>query len=415
MIKTSKEIRPPEFPKKTAALAPSVFWVYIACSFLFFFFLSACISAATNTVNICLYYNNKPTSVIISPSEGGYEIRGDDKVIYQLEKKDAVALIAEDNFIYVKTLNKPLGKFSKIKVVRKQGLSSFKIKSIIPDSEERIYSDNLTISLLNKKLKIINHVNIESYISGVVESEAGTKQNLEYYKVQSIICRTFALNTLRKHAEEGFHLCDGTHCQVYYSKNRVNPEISRATEETRGLVIVDSDINIITAAFHSNCGGQTINVEDVWKYSLPYLKSVCDTFCTGQPHAYWEKKIPLSYWINYLDKKHNYPISDSIYLACVMNYIPPPERNPHILNTDFPLPLKEMRKDLDLRSTSFSISKIEDDSVLITGNGYGHGVGLCQEGAMKMSELGYEFDKILRYYYTNIHLVDLSLLDFFKD
>jgi stage II sporulation protein D len=53
--------------------------------------------------------------------------------------------------------------------------------------------------------------------------------------------------------------------------------------------------------------------------------------------------------------------------------------------------------------------------VLIAGNGYGHGVGLCQEGAMKMAEVGYSFDKILRYYYTNIHLIDLSLLDFFKD
>lgn len=376
-----------------------------------FFFLAA----ATNTVNIGIYRDQKPISVIITPSEGSYEIWADDSVIYQLEKKDAIQLIAEDNSVYVKTLNKQLGKFSKVKVLRSQGAGSFKIKSIIPDSEERIYYGNLTAFLSGKKMKIINHVNIEYYIAGVVESEAGAKQGLEYYKVQSIICRTYALNNLRRHSEEGFHLCDGTHCQVYYSKNRINPEITQAVEETRGLVIVDSDINIITAAFHSNCGGQTINAEDVWKYSQPYLKSVCDTFCTAQPHAYWEKKIPLSFWINYLEKKHNYPVNDSVYLACALNYIPPPDRNPHILNTDIPLPLKEMRKDLDLRSTFFSITPFENDSVLITGNGYGHGVGLCQEGAMKMAEFGYSFDKILRYYYTNIHLIDLSLLDFFKE
>lgn len=389
----------------------SALTLFLSIILLFPFFLNA----ATNTVNIGIYRDNKPISVIISPSEGSYEIKGDDSVIYQLERKDAIQLISEDNFIHVKTLNNQLGKFSKVKILRTQALASFKIKSLIPDSEERVYYDNLTVSLEGKKMKIINSVNIEYYISGVVESEAGTKQNLEYYKVQSIICRTYALNNLRKHAEEGFHLCDGTHCQVYYSKNRVNQEITKATEETKGLVIVDSDINIITAAFHSNCGGQTINAEDVWKYSLPYLKSVCDTFCTGQPHAFWEKKFPLSFWINYLEKKHNYPVNDSIYLACALNYIPPPDRNPHLLNTDIPLPLKEMRKDLDLRSTCFSITKFENDSVLITGNGYGHGVGLCQEGAMKMAELGYPFDKILRYYYTNIHMIDLSLLDFFKD
>lgn len=383
--------------------------------YFFFLFSSFLLPAATNTVNIGIYRDNKPESVIISPSEGSYEVRGDNQVIYHLEKKDAIQLIAEDNAIYVKTLNKQLGKFSKIKVSRKQGIGSFKIKSIIPDSEERIYSDNLTVTQSGKKMKIINNVNIEYYIAGVVESEAGSKQNLEYYKVQSIICRTYALNNLRKHSDEGFHLCDGTHCQVYHSKNRINPEITMATEETRGLVIVDSDINIITAAFHSNCGGQTINAEDVWKYSLPYLKSVCDTFCTAQPHAYWQKKIPLSFWINYLDTKHHYPVNDSIYLACALNYIPPPDRNPHLLNTDIPIPLKEMRRDLDLRSTVFSITRFEADTVLIAGNGYGHGVGLCQEGAMKMAEVGYSFDKILRYYYTDIHLIDLSLLDFFKD
>ncbi len=390
-------------------------FLYFAFNFFSLLFLPISLFSATNTVNISIYNDSKPSSVIISPFDGGYEVKGDDKFIYQLEPKDAIQIISEDNLIYVKTLNQTLGKFTRLKVIRKQGAGTFKIKSLIPNTEERVYFGNLSLSVYGKKIKIINHVNIEDYISGVVESEAGTKQNLEYYKVQSIICRTYALSNLRKHAEEGFHLCDGTHCQVYYSKNRINPEITKATEETKGLVIVDSDINIITAAFHSNCGGQTVNAEDVWKYSLPYLKSVCDTFCTAQPHASWQKKIPLSNWINYLDKKHNYPVNDSIYLACALNYIPPPDRNPHLLNTDIPLPLKEMRKDLDLRSTCFSISKIESDSVLITGNGYGHGVGLCQEGAMKMAERGIPFDKILHYYYTNIHLIDLSLLDFFKD
>lgn len=385
--------------------------LFLASGLVYSFFAAA----ATNTVNIAIYNDKKPLSIIISPSEGSYDIIVDNDVIYQLERKDAVQLISEDNFIYIKTLNRQLGKFNKVKFLKKAAASGLKMKSIIPDSEERVYFDDLTVYLSGKKLRLINHVNIENYIAGVVESEAGSKQNFEYYKVQSIICRTYALSNLRKHSEEGFHLCDGTHCQVYFSKNRVNPEITLATAETKGLVIVDSEINIITAAFHSNCGGQTINAEDVWKYPLPYLKSVCDTFCTSQPHAYWQKKFPLPFWINYLETKHKYPVTDSIYLACALNYIPPPDRNPHLLSTDFPLPLKELRKDLDLRSTCFSITKFENDSVLIAGNGYGHGVGLCQEGAMKMAELGHPFDKILKYYYSNIHLVDLSLLDFFKD
>ena len=63
---------------------------------------------------------------------------------------------------------------------------------------------------------------------------------------------------------------------------------------------------------------------------------------------------------------------------------------------------------------SFSI-KTENDSVKFTGNGFGHGVGLCQEGAMKMANIGYKYNEILQYYYTDIHLVNLSIIDFFKD
>lgn len=391
---------------------PKKIKLILTCAFVITFHQ---LYSATRIVNVGLYRDQKTKAIILSPIEGTYEIISDDNYIYQLEKKDAIQVLEDENALHLKTLNKDLGRFISIKIVRKSNSATLKIKSLNPDSEERIYCDNFSISSDSKYLRITNHVDIEKYIAGVVESEAGSKQNLEYYKVQSIICRTYALNNLRRHSDEGFNLCDGTHCQVYFSKNKINPEISTATHITKGLVIVDSDINIITAAFHSNCGGQTLNAEDVWKYSLPYLKAVCDTFCTNQPHAYWRKILPMAYWLSYLEKKHNYPVNDSIYLACMLNYIPPPERNTHLINSDIPLLLKDLRKDLDLQSTTFAIMKVDADSILLSGNGFGHGVGLCQEGAMRMANLGYSFDKILRYYYTNIHLVNLSLLDFFKD
>ena len=54
------------------------------------------------------------------------------------------------------------------------------------------------------------------------------------------------------------------------------------------------------------------------------------------------------------------------------------------------------------------------DSVVFSGRGYGHGVGLCQEGAMRMAELKYSFKDILNFYYKDVHLVDLSALNYFK-
>ena len=71
-------------------------------------------------------------------------------------------------------------------------------------------------------------------------------------------------------------------------------------------------------------------------------------------------------------------------------------------------------KDLKLRSTYFSV-RSEDDKVILRGRGFGHGVGLCQEGAMRMAKADLSYTDILHHYYTDVHLVDLSMLEFFRE
>jgi stage II sporulation protein D len=72
-----------------------------------------------------------------------------------------------------------------------------------------------------------------------------------------------------------------------------------------------------------------------------------------------------------------------------------------------------MRDDWSLRSTYFSTQEI-DGKIIVNGRGFGHGVGLCQEGAMKMAQLGYSFLEILRFYYTGVHLIDLEYINFYR-
>ncbi|MBL7932845.1 MAG: hypothetical protein JNL60_13130, partial [Bacteroidia bacterium] len=79
------------------------------------------------------------------------------------------------------------------------------------------------------------------------------------------------------------------------------------------------------------------------------------------------------------------------------------------------VPLKNVRLDLQLKSTFFSISPLGKDSILIEGRGYGHGLGMCQEGAMRMVKMGYNYEDVLDFYYRNIQMIDLHKLSFFKD
>jgi len=78
------------------------------------------------------------------------------------------------------------------------------------------------------------------------------------------------------------------------------------------------------------------------------------------------------------------------------------------------IPLQRVRQDLRLNSTYFDV-RSEGDQVILEGRGFGHGVGLCQEGAMRMAELGIPFTGILHHYFAEVHLVDLNSLAFFRD
>lgn len=77
------------------------------------------------------------------------------------------------------------------------------------------------------------------------------------------------------------------------------------------------------------------------------------------------------------------------------------------------IPLRTIREDWKLRSTYFSV-RLQGGQVFLNGRGFGHGVGLCQEGAMEMSKQGYSVREIIDHYYKGVLLVDLERIDFFR-
>lgn len=280
-----------------------------------------------------------------------------------------------------------------------------------PDGlKDRIFQDNLIIYASNGKLTLINEVEIDHYVAGVVEAESGKNQLAEYYKVQSIISRTYALANRTRHMGRGYELCDRVHCQVYHGKSRWNDSIPIATNETEGLVLVDQDINLITAAFSSNCGGRTLNAEHVWSQPRSYLVSVPDTFCLVMPHSNWETTVKKDRWLNYL-KKENYPINDSLGDATF--YFPQDKRS-YFSDSTYELKMTDLRKEFKLRSTFFTVQDDGENQVRLIGQGFGHGVGLCQEGAMNRAQEGWDYRRILHHYYTNVHLIHLNSLEFFR-
>ncbi len=348
-----------------------------------------------------------------SPTSGDYLVYADEQLIKDYDPTGIFQMNIEKDSILLKTFERTIGRFASIKFYSKEKQGEFKIKSVVPQSRVRTYDGNMEVGLTADKSQflIVNKVPLENYIAGVVQSEAGKNISLEYYKLQAILCRTFLLSHINRHEAEGFQLCDDVHCQAYLNK-ATEANIVKGVFETKGLVIVDNDLNLITSAFHSNCGGVTCNSQDVWSISTSYLKSVKDTFCIHSFNAVWQRTIPLEDWKAYLQLKHKLPVDDSAKFLGTTSFTQANGRSTYFTDRNLKIPLKTIRADFKLRSTYFSIEQI-GDSIRFNGRGYGHGVGLCQEGAMRQAVLGYSFRSILNYYYKDVHLVDLSALNYF--
>jgi stage II sporulation protein D len=368
--------------------------------------------AIAHTVDVRLLSVMNVTSVNVSVSYGKYMLYLDNQLQPDSTTAKVFQVVVINDSLEIRVPGDTLGRFVSFRLVNLSDSATFKIKPVKPASGTRIYDHALYITVLNKNLFCINHVGLEPYVAGVVESEAGGNSVKEFYKVQAILCRTYALSQYNRHILEGYNVCDGVHCQAYRSRPS-DPKVKEAVTETVGLVLVDKNLSLITAAFSSNCGGQTTNCEDVWSVKVPYLKSVKDTFCTSMPNAKWERRIARVDWLNYLDSKYKFPVGDSLACSSAMS-MQQDTRCVAYTYGNICIPYKTIRSDWGLRSAYFSIEE-RKDSIIIRGRGYGHGVGLCQEGAIRMAKLGYTYQQILQYYYRDVEIVDLKRLEFFKE
>lgn len=349
--------------------------------------------------------------ILFSYNDGSYSIFGDTTDFGSILPNEFVELLLENGKVKLKKGSIELGNFKKVFLIQNFINTSLVLTSKLPVVKQRKYEDDFEISASEKKLTIVNLVDIDNYLAGVVESEGGGGKHLEYYKVQSLMSRTYAMKYLGKHKKEGFDLCDRVHCQAYHSMMRFTPLIDSAVAQTHDLIMADKRGNFIDSYFHANCGGQTCEPQQVWNTKIDYLSSFIDTFCMYTKQATWEKRISQESWKDFLVNKYNYPLYDSAYSSIIFSF-DQPQRLSFYLHPIFGIPLRDIREEFDLKSTFFSCYP-EGTDVVIIGRGFGHGVGLCQEGAMKMAKSGYNYSQIALYYFPNIKIVNYSEQRFF--
>lgn len=359
----------------------------------------------SQSMDIGLFRKHKIKRISFGFEKEGYEVRGDSIYIGEINETDRLeVLMVSGGKLSVKFNEIPKGEFDSVLIDAFNSNGILELRPLSPKLKTRKYEDDFVIKVIKGRMAIVNRVSMTDYLSGVVESEGGGGRHSEYYKVQALMSRTYAIKNKDRHKKEGFDLCDGVHCQAYHNMLRYTPEIRTAVESCEHQVLVDSSNNLVATYFSANCGGQVCDASHVWNESILHVETFLDTFCIHTRQATWKTTIDKWSWRNFLVKHYGVPVYDSTLNHMMYNF-EPKERVAFYIHPSLGIPMRDLRKHFKLKSSYFS-TRLEGDKVVLEGRGFGHGVGLCQEGAMKMAKLGYSYVQIALYYFHGLRVVE---------
>lgn len=258
-------------------------------------------------------------------------------------------------------------------------------------------------------------VPVEEAVANIVAAEMPVSFELEALKAQAVAARTYVISKLEQ-AEgatptshpEGANICDDhKHCQAYDDKDECkakwgeNYEVNRqkieqAVAATYGQVVTYNG-ELISALYHSTCGGQTEKAGDYWSSDVPALQSV---------PCYWDSAAP-KYVSEQLIKKaemiEKLGVSEEDLASLSITKLSDSGRVMTISCGEKSWKGNEFRTLLGLNSTAFTWLSTKE-GYIFSEQGYGHGVGMCQYGANGMAKLGKTYGEILKYYYTGVEI-----------
>lgn len=281
------------------------------------------------------------------------------------------------------------------------------------------------------KLTVVNLIDIESYLYGVIKSEMLINSPIEALKAQAVVARTYAIKNRDKFRKDGFGLTNDVRSQVYNGIEDEHAIARDVVNATRGKILVFKD-EPISGFYHSACGGSTLASEDWHGKKIPYLLSKKCGWCDGYKNYKWNYELSyaaLSAYLNQQGRKIrkinavNFEHDDNGRVTRVQ--IIHQDGKLKISGTAF----RQLISASKVRSTIFT--SMDDSSgvvsetsnqgevaimqillnynkrfkkLLLKGSGFGHGVGLCQWGAKGLAKQNLKYADILKYYFTGVNL-----------
>lgn len=280
----------------------------------------------------------------------------------------------------------------------------------------------------SRGLIVINRLGLEEYLLGVVPAEIGrrTSEESAAVRAQAVAARTYTISHLGRRDSLGFDLFATVDDQVYGGLEIERAEVERAIRETRGEVLT-FDGQAVSAFYHSTCGGRTATREEVWgEPNLPYLRSVRDAgdgeeYCAISPRYRWRESWTAAEMNGFVRDELAARLGVSpasvgrIHALRVLSRTEGDRVDQLLVEASggrFVLRKNEIRWVLQpaagriLGSTDFVVrqGRLEDGEIVIEGRGFGHGIGMCQWGAIGRARAGQSYREILAAYYRDARI-----------
>lgn len=287
-----------------------------------------------------------------------------------------------------------------------------------------------------RRVTAINTLDLEAYLLGVVPREIGkgrSESELEAVKAQAVAARTYAIGHLGRRERLGFDFYATVADQVYGGLDDEDPIVSRAVRETRGEILTYDGVPIL-AYYHSTCGGRTAAVEEVWNRApLPYLKSVSDRigrsdryYCDTSNRFRWSEswtgeqlrailRETLSAHtgrnVGRIDRVEEVAVEGHTPSGRVRSLRIRADGSDYVVRGDSVRWVLRPEPGRSLNSALFVVDRDrrrgEVTALRVSGAGWGHGIGMCQVGALGRARAGQDYGTILRTYYRGTELVRL--------
>lgn len=280
--------------------------------------------------------------------------------------------------------------------------------SIIID--ERPFRGEVTfIRTPDNHITVVNNINVEDYIKGVLFHEVSHHWPMEALKAQAVAARSYALYSINP-ASKPYDVTNDIYSQVYGGRDSERYRTDLAVNYTRGQVLTYNN-KIIPAYFHATCGGMTEDARELWNVpDIPPLRGVPCGFCVNSPHFNWKKNFRLKDIQDALNL-HGYKVGTIQEMSIIDR--DRSDRIGHLKITqkdgkELIIKGKDFRDLMGpnvLMSNNYEIA-MKGYYADFIGKGWGHGVGMCQWGALGMARQQFNYRQILAYYYPQSVLMD---------